>query len=265
VYYSKIVLQYLGSDFAGFQWQKNAPTIQSTLNHALSQYLGCEFSTMGASRTDSGVHALEQFVRLTSREAPSYLEAKEKLNQLLPKSIRCLSFTSSTQLFRPALDSTSKAYSYLFTNKERASLEDRKLIANISNPLTLEPMLECLEMIKGTHDFRYFSSTGSNVKTSVRKVMNCSLKEINPHEFFSHHPLFVIPSSIERCYELQIEADGFLKQMIRHLVAGLWRVGSGRLSPSEFKNLLDSPHSQKQLWRVATPSGLYLRKINYPD
>ncbi len=263
MFYSKAVIQYDGSNYAGFQWQKNAHTIQAAINHALALVQNGICTTMSASRTDSGVHALEQVIRITSSQPIEHPQLLEKLQNVLPAQIRILSLHPSQRSFNPALDSQSKQYSYLFTNRQIASSEDRKYIANISNPLNLQWIRACTKMIQGKHDFCNFVSTGSSVKTTIRDVSLCELHTINPHHFFADSPLFQIDLSLQECYQLKIEANGFLKQMIRHLVAALWRVGSGKLSVDEFAALLQAPKHPQQLWRVATPSGLYLQRINY--
>lgn len=263
MYYAKAMIQYDGSNYAGFQWQKNALSIQEDFNRTL-QKCGLEsFTTMGASRTDSGVHALEQVVRITSSQEIDGKSLLQRMQNNLPPQIRILNLTTTTQDFRPANDSLSKEYCYLFTNRLRAPLEERKYVANISNPLDLEAIKICLNALQGEHDFCNFFSTGSNVTTTIRTLKKCELKIINPHEFFQGNSLFPIPHELNQCFEFSFEANGFLKQMIRHMVAGLWRVGSGKMKPEEFIALLDSPRLTKQLWRVASPSGLYLCKINY--
>ncbi len=263
MFYSKAIIQYDGSHYAGFQWQKNAHTIQAAINQALEIVHPAPCTTMSASRTDSGVHALEQVIRITSTQAVNHGELLLTLNKTLPSQIKILTLDPCERSFNPALDSKSKEYAYLFTNRQIASIEERKYIANISNPLDIKKMKRCVSEIKGTHDFCNFVSTGSSVKTTIRSVIHCELSEINPHHFFTASTLFSLPLEVERCYQLKIEANGFLKQMIRHLIAALWRVGSGKLTEAEFISLLQAPRIDKQLWRVATPSGLYLCKINY--
>lgn len=263
--YYKAQVQYAGTDYAGFQWQNNLKTVQSEFNEALSKLLEGKFTTKGASRTDTGVHALDQVIKITSEniiESSSFLP---KLNAALPASIRCLHLEACHGKFQPGTEAVSKEYRYFFTNKTQVSKEESQFIANISNPLNEQVMLKCMEQLQGIHDFVNFYSTGSNVKSSIRTVHSCHLKQVNPHDIFTGNSLFPIPSHLDQCYELRIEADGFIKQMIRHIVSGLWMVGSGKLSVEDFRILLNGPKKEKQLWKVASPNGLYLFKINYSD
>ena len=101
------------------------------------------------------------------------------------------------------------------------------------------------------------------MKSTVRNIKVCELEIINPQNIFYGSELFKVDSSITECYQFKIEADGFLKQMIRHIIRGLWMVGSGKLSIEDFKQLLDGPLVTRQLWKVANPKGLFLYKINY--
>lgn len=264
MYYYKTTIQYQGTNYAGFQWQNGIQTVQSEFNSAISQLIGGKITTTAASRTDTGVHAMEQIVKVSSSspiDCSSFLEA---FNQVLPRDIRCLAIETCHGLFRPAAEAISKEYRYFFTNKTQVSKEDCQFIANISNELDLEAMKICVRALAGKHDFCNFYSSGSNVKSTIRDISFCELSVINPHDVFSGMDLFPIPKTLGSCYELRIEANGFLKQMIRHIVSALWMVGSGKISPDDFLTLLNGPKNEKQLWKVASPNGLFLYRINYP-
>lgn len=141
--------------------------------------------------------------------------------------------------------------------------DDRRFISNLANPLNFKSMVSCAQLIRGSHDFQNFCSTGSNVKTTVRNVLVCELTEVDPRTLFQDKELFKIPSDLEKCFQLQIEANGFIKQMIRHLMSALWLVGSGRMTEKEFAELLDGPKVDKQMWKPAPARGLYLYRITY--
>ena len=263
MHYYRALIQYDGTGYAGFQWQQDAVTIQSALNQALSNLISGKFSTLGASRTDTGVHAHGQVVKVTSENALETATFAARLNQQLPSQIRMLHFESCSGLFNPSTAPLSKEYRYLFTNQQIVAEENRRFIANMAVPLNTPDMHRCIEMIRGKHDFCNFTSTGSNVKTTIREVQLCELSEINPQHLFARKSVFPLSQDITQCYQLRIEANGFLKQMIRHLVAALWMVGSGKMSRDEFELLLNGAKVDKQLWKLATPKGLHLIKINY--
>ena len=265
MYYYKTKIQYEGTDYAGFQWQNGIQTIQSEFNNAISKLIDGNFSTMAASRTDTGVHAMEQVVKISSKNPIDLFSFLEAFNNVLPSKIRCIDIESCSGLFKPAVEAISKEYRYFFTNKTLVAKEERQFIANISNNLDLDAIMICVGALVGIHDFCNFYSSGSNVKTTVRSISSCELLVINPHNIFTGLELFQIPKNLCSCYELRIVANGFLKQMIRHIVSALWMVGSGKISPDEFCNLLDGPKNINQKWKVARPNGLFLYRINYSN
>lgn len=257
-----MTIQYEGTNYAGFQWQNGIKTIQSELNFSISKLIDGKITTSAASRTDTGVHAMEQVVKISSSKPIDFSSFVETFNKILPPQIRCIDFKSCEGLFRPAVDTQSKEYRYFFTNMTKVSKDDREFIANISNVLDFDAMMICVRGLVGEHDFCNFYSSGSNVKSTIRIISFCDLSEVNPHEIFSESELFKTPKALCNCYELRIEANGFLKQMIRHIVSALWMVGSGKISTDDFFSLLDGPKVVKQLWKVASPNGLFLYRIN---
>lgn len=260
--YYKAIIQYDGTNYCGFQWQKDISSIQNDFNQTLKQLMAGKITTMGASRTDSGVHALEQLVKITSEhqiECESFLI---KLNSTLPAQIKCLSLALCEGSYRPTTASSSKEYRYLFTNTLRSGCVDQKFLANNPYPLDLELMKKCALEIMGRHDFRNFCSAGSNVKSTIRDILCCELTEVDPHEVLSKSDLFLLPKDLKHCYQLRIEGTGFLKQMVRHLMSALWLVGGGKLSAAEFSALLNGSDKSKRLWKVAAPQGLYLYRFN---
>lgn len=261
-FYYKAKVQYDGTDYYGFQWQKDLRTIQSDINQALSEVVPGKISTMGASRTDTGVHALDQYVKITSENEIDCSSFLSHINKSLPSQIRCLAITPCEKGFKPASDGISKEYRYFFTNTIGENHAERRFIANNPYPINLEAMKFCAQALVGKHDFHNFVSMGSNVKTTVREITSCELSEINPHELFAQSEIFQV--DVIKCYQLRIEGNGFLKQMIRHLMTAMWKVGNGRLSVEEFILLLNGPKREKTLWKVAHPKGLFLYRIQYP-
>jgi len=263
MFYYKSRIQYDGSDYAGFQWQNGLKTIQDDFNKTLAKFVDGKVTTVGASRTDTGVHAYHQIVKITA-ENPIQLSL-ESLNTSLPAQIKCLSLESCDGQFKPSAHTLSKEYRYLFTNQSKVEYDDRRFVANISAPLDLEKIKFCVEALRGEHDFCNFYSEGSNVKSTVRNIFSSELSLVNPHRLFQDSPLFIFPENLQSCFQLKISANGFLKQMIRHIVSALWMVGSGKLSTDDFLNLLNGPKSPKQNWKVAAPNGLFLYQITYRE
>lgn len=260
-YYYKATIQYDGTNYCGFQWQKDIPTVQKEFNQSLKQLINGNISTVGASRTDTGVHAVEQIVKITTDQKLEVSIFLSELNKKLPSQVRCLSISPCAGLYKPASDHVSKEYRYLFTNILRSNGNDPKFVSNHPYVLNLDMMKKCALEIVGKHDFQNFCSAGSNVKTTIREILSCEISLVDPHTILQPANLFLLSANLKECYQLKIEGRGFLKQMVRHLMSALWLVGSCKISPIEFSLLLDGPKRTKRLWKVAPPHGLYLYRI----
>lgn len=249
--YHKAILQYDGSDRLGFQYLEGRPTIQGDLNQSLRQILKGEFTTRAASRTDKGVHAFAQVVKI-SAEDPTTIEVA-MLNAALPPHIRCLDLSSCAADFIPSIDQRSKEYRYLFTN----TLEH--YIAQAPTSLNMEAIQACVTKLKGKNDFKNFWSIGGVSNSTLRDIQECDLTLINPQELFKG-TLFTA-GDITTCWQFRIVGSGFLKHMVRHLVGALWQVGTGRLTTEEFANLLHGEQKTMRPWKKADPRGLYLLRV----
>jgi len=252
--YYKAIIQYDGSDRQGFQKQAGTPTIQGDLDLALQQILQGEFTTRAASRTDKGVHAIGQVVKI-STEDPQTLESG-KLNAALPSHMRCLAISPCPGDFIPSMDQVSKEYRYLFTNTP-----DQRYLAHAPSSLNIEQVQTCITMLKGTNDFRNFWSIGGVSSTTLRNILECDLTLINPQELF-RDTLFTA-GPVRSCWQFRIVGTGFLKHMVRHLVGALWLVGDGRLTVEAFAQLLHGEQKQQRPWKKADPRGLFLLKVSY--
>lgn len=257
--YYKAIIQYDGSDRTGFQWQEGMPTIQGDLNLTLQQILQGKVTTRSASRTDKGVHAFGQVIKI-SAEDPSNLDAA-RLNAALPSHIRCLDLSPCAGDFIPSVDQTSKEYRYVFTNTPGISGQDQRYIAQTPFPLNIENMQTCVSMLTGRNDFRNFWSIGGISNTTIRDILQCDLTTIDPRELFKDS-LFTA-GQVTSCYQFRIVGKGFLKHMVRHLVGALWMVGNGRLTVDDFSKYLHGELKEQRPWKKADPRGLYLLKVSY--
>jgi tRNA pseudouridine38-40 synthase len=257
--YYKATLQYDGTHYMGFQYQEGMPTIQADLNLSLQQILEGKVTTRAASRTDKGVHAFGQVVKI-SAEDPTPLNAS-RLNDALPSHMRCLALSPCAGDFIPSVDQLSKEYRYLFTNTPGVSGQDQRYIAQTPYNLNIDHIQSCVEMLKGRNDFKNFWSIGGISNTTVRDILECDLTMIDPRELFKG-TLFSA-GEVTSCWQFRIVGKGFLKHMVRHLVGSLWMVGNGRLSIKHFSQLLHGELQEARPWKKADPRGLYLLKVNY--
>lgn len=257
--YYKAIIQYDGSDRIGFQWQEGMPTIQGDLNESLQKILAGKVTTRSASRTDKGVHAFGQVVKISAEDSTPLNVAR--LNEVLPSHIRCLELEPCAGDFIPSVDQTSKEYRYVFTNTPGASGQDQRYIAQTPFTLNFEAIQACVQMLKGKNDFKNFWSIGGLSNTTIREILECDLTMIDPRELFKD-TLFSA-GEVTSCWQFRIVGKGFLKHMVRHLVGSLWMVGNGRLTVNDFSNLLHGPLQEARPWKKADPRGLYLLKVSY--
>jgi tRNA pseudouridine38-40 synthase len=260
-YYYKASIQYDGTNYCGFQWQKDIPTIQSELNLSLGQLLGGKITTLGASRTDTGVHALEQIVKITSENRIDCESFLNELNKALPSEVRCLKIEACEWTFNPINFSPSKEYRYLFTNIQGTSGPEQRFLVNHPYNLNISTMQKCARMLVGKHDFKNFCFAGSNFKTTIREVFECEISEVNPHTVLNSE-LFPLSQDIRNCYQLRVVGQGFLKQMVRHFMSALWLVGREKISPDEFLLILEGQEKVVGRWKAASPRGLYLYRFS---
>lgn len=252
------IMQYDGTGRAGFMAQHGMLTIQGELNESLEKIIPVGFTSRAASRTDKGVHALAQVIKI-SLEAPVAL-SMEAVNSVLPAHMRCLDLSPCAAEFIPSMDQYSKEYRYFFTTTSDDG-HDPRYIASPPAPLDLTAVQACVALLTGTHDFKNFWSIGGTANTTIREVFSCELSLINPQEFFAN-TLFTAGAA-SSCWQFRIEGRGFMKHMVRHLVGALWSVGSGKLTVEEFQHLLTGPQKEQRPWRKADPQGLYLVKVRY--
>lgn len=263
MFYYKATVQYAGTNYAGFQWQPNLKTIQQEINHALSLLIDAEYSTMAASRTDTGVHAFNQVIKITSAKEINLNDSLVILNNDLPDDIKIITLNSVSGDFKPHIQTTSKEYLYLFTNDPKTiNLNEQPFIANFGKSLDMELIQQALSLFIGEKNFQNFYSEGSNVTSTIRRINLIELSKINPHELFQNS-LFFAPTDMDFCYQLKINGNGFLKQMIRHIVSSLWMVGTKKISLDELESILMGKKTNQQRWKVAPANGLFLHKIHY--
>lgn len=242
----KLIIEYDGSAYHGWQRQKDLATIQGTVEAALKVMIGQSVTVIGSGRTDAGVHALNQ---VASFLAETHLTAeifKRGLNSLLPEDIVVKDCQSVPDNFHARYNVSSKIYEYIILNRNLPSAIFRQYAWHIRKKLDLERMRAAVVCLNGTHDFSAFEGSGSPRSSPVRTVMNISLKD----RMDGGH--------LAVC----VEADGFLRCMVRNIVGTLVDVGKGRTSPGAFQDILKS-RDRKRAGATAPPHGLFLKEVKY--
>jgi tRNA pseudouridine38-40 synthase len=251
----KLIVQYKGTRYSGWQIQLGTSelTVQGELNRALSQISKSEsVKTLGAGRTDAGVHALGQVVKAAIPLTIAPENLVKALNVNLPDDIRVISAEVSDEQFMPTIHAKSKEYHYRFTSQRMFTAFQNDLIVNYPFDLNLEKMREACHLLVGEHDFANFYTEGTEVSSSVRTIFSCDIVEIAQGDWGMLPPHFM----------LRITGNGFLKQMVRLLVGAIWNVGRGKITLEEFRSAL-GPTKVQRLGPVAPPNGLYMVRVNY--
>lgn len=241
----RMTLQYLGTNYSGWQIQPSRPTVQETVSNTLSHLAGYRISVTGAGRTDAGVHALQQVAHFCFPEKDSIPDLKKALNALLPWDIRVTDLVEAPHDFHARKSAVRKRYEYhLFLGEVLPPfLHNRAL--HLPTGFKKKPAAEAAGELIGTHDFSTFTGAGSPVLNKVRTITKSQF--------------------IKKKGELlvyRIEADGFLLHMVRNIVGTLIEVGRGKIDPSLIPSIIGSL-DRNQAGPTAPPHGLFLTRIWY--
>ena len=252
----KLLLKYNGYGYQG--WQKQAhsdQTIQGQLEKSLIKISKSEkLHTIGSGRTDSGVHALGQVVRIEIELDIDPNALVKALNSNLPDSIQCLACETSNDKFNPVFDAKEKTYRYIFCTGERRNPHLSQLVTFLDREMDFELMKDACQAYVGKHDFADFYTTGTEVSSTVREIFSCKLHKITNTSFFG--------DLVGEMYEFEVTGSGFLKQMVRLMMGTLWNIGLGKVTTQELVEKLREPNGNK-LAPVAASQGLYLDNVKY--
>jgi len=243
----RLILEYNGSSFFGFQKQPQAPTIQAALESALSRLLNQKTKIQAASgRTDTGVHAEYQVVNFKTAHGMPLPQIQKGLNALLPAPIAVKKVTAMPVDFHARYHARSKVYEYRIWNAPvRSPLTERAV--HIPGKLDTVKMKKGILILKGRHDFRSFaSSRGPSYpdKDTVRTISRFQLIE-------EGHLL-----------TFRVEADGFLYHMVRNLMGALVELGKGKITLNELRKILQSK-DRRLAGSMAPAEGLTLTRVTY--
>jgi tRNA pseudouridine38-40 synthase len=240
----KLTIEYDGSAYVGWQRQPSGPTIQETIETSLRTITGENIKLSGSGRTDSGVHALGQVASFRTETALSPSELQKGLNSLLPKDIVITAAEDAEPGFHAQLSAKSKTYIYKILSRPYPSALLREKAWFIPYPLKARLMGEAASALIGEHDFRAFAQSEAAVKSTVRTVLGAGI------------------TKRKDILEFSIEADGFMKRMVRLIVGTLVQVGKEKITPAQFRAILESGEKTKFV-HAAPAHGLYLKEVKY--
>ena len=241
----KLVLEYDGSNYHGWQRQRGVLTIQEVVETRLAIMTQAPVRLTGAGRTDAGVHARGQVANFFSETRIPPERLRHGLNGLLPDDIVALDLALVSNRFHARFHARSKVYEYRIYNGPTPPALGRQYGWHIGQPLRWDSMERCLKLLEGKHDFSSFRATGSNVRSSERIVLSTG----------------IAPAG-EDIQAITIEANGFLRYMVRNIVGTLVEVGRGKLTAEEFSAIV-AACDRKQAGMTAPARGLCLLEVRY--
>ena len=240
----KLIIEYDGTNYGGWQKQKNNKTIQESIEKAIYKVTGEEVTLFGSSRTDAGVHARGMVANFETSSRIPEEKFREAINGKLPDDIAIINSQEVDKEFHARYCSKGKTYSYSIINRYEKVAIGKQYSYHIREVLDVEKMNEACRYFVGTHDFRAFRTAGSSVKTSIRTVSELYI-ENNYDEL-----------------KIYITADGFLYNMVRIIVGTLIEVGKGKIEPDTIEDIILSLDRTRS-GPCVPPNGLILEKVYY--
>jgi tRNA pseudouridine38-40 synthase len=246
----KLTLAYDGTDFAGWQWQPGRRTVQDELEQALARITGQKVRCMASGRTDAGVHALGQVagVRLETRlDGPTLCKA---LNAELPADMVVFEVVETYPDFHAIRDAVRKRYRYLIQDGRPRDVFARKYVWHTYRRLDVEAMAEAARPLVGTHDFTSYQTGGSMRLTTERTVLDLVVERRQ--------------AELTDRVVIEVEADGFLYNMVRNIVGTLVAVGKGK-QPIAWPAEALAARNRQAAGETAPAQGLYLVQVEYKE
>ncbi|CCY53703.1 tRNA pseudouridine synthase A 2 [Coprococcus sp. CAG:782] len=240
----KLIVAYDGTNYCGWQTQINGITVEEVLNKTLSGLLKEDIRVIGASRTDSGVHALGNVAVFDTESKIPGDKFSFALNQRLPEDIRIQESCQVADDFHPRFCDTIKTYEYKILNRKFALPTERLYSAFVYYPLDVEKMQMAAAYLVGEHDFKSFCSSGSQVESTVRTITDISVEK--------HGEMISI----------RVSGNGFLYNMVRIIVGTLMKIGLGVWEPERMEEILNAC-DRNAAGPKAEARGLTLVEIRY--
>lgn len=237
-------ISYDGTDYAGWQVQKNAPTVQEKLNEAVFALTGERVSVTGSGRTDAGVHAAGQVAHFVTESALPPEKYAPALNVFLPPDIRVLSSRAVPDSFHAVRSAKRKTYVYSFYRAETELPLKERYAVRIYGETDLENMRNCAAVFVGKHDFTCFLASGSDVKDAVRTIFSLEITERGDD------------------LSLSVTGDGFLYNMVRILAGTLLEAAKGKRTPADCAALL-AGKDRSPAGKTMPAKGLCLVSVEY--
>ncbi len=241
----KIIIEYDGTDFVGWQKQENGLSIQSSLEVTIKKMTSETVSVFGAGRTDSGVHAKGQVAHFELSKNISLDNIRDGINQhLRPLPIAILDVKEVNNDFHARFSAKIRTYEYLIINRRGPLTFNKNLIWGVFKKLNIDAMKEAALIFVGKHDFNAFRSIDCQSSSSIKTIQSCSIKKNYRH------------------ITLNVSAKSFLHSQVRIMVGTLVEAGKGKFNSSDVKDIIKS-RDRSKAGATAPAHGLYLLKVGY--
>ena len=241
----KLTIEYDGTAYHGWQIQPGLMTIQGVMREQISQITQQEVNLIGAGRTDAGVHALAQVANFQTESTIDLPSLQRGLNSLLPPDIVITGVEEVAEGFHARFSARCKTYEYRILHQSYPSAILRHYAWFIHDELDLPSMTKCGALLIGSHDFSSFRASGDESRHSIREVIRLEIEHREDN-------LIVIA----------IEANAFLREMVRSIVGTLVDVGRGKTSFAEFKEIFGA-QDRRRAGMTAPAHGLFLTEVKY--
>ena len=239
-----VEISYDGSNYHGWQVQKNALTVQEVFQNAVEKVFCERIDIKGCSRTDSGVHANSYFINFKTDKTIPVDKIVMALNTYLPKDIAVLSCKEVSADFHARYSVESKEYVYKLYNGKIRNPFYNNYAFHYRYPINEAYLNEQAKAFIGTYDFSGFCASASDVEDTVRTVKNFEVSRDGDMVYFT------------------VEADGFLYNMVRIMVGTLIFINEGKIKANELKDIIESK-DRKRAGKTVPPQGLYLNRVKY--
>lgn len=246
----RLLIAYDGTAYAGWQRQKEQPTIQGALEDKIALMTRESVTLYGAGRTDAGVHALGMCANFKTRSGIPCLGFRKGLNSLLPPDIRVLALDEAAEGFHSRFDARGKTYFYQVITTPMILPTQRLYYAHFPEAYDLKAMDLALSVLLGEHDFASFEAAGSRDLTLT--------KGRGAVRTIQHKRIFTIPGG----FTVEIRGDGFLRHMVRNIIGTLIPVGQGEKTVANFKKILYAKE-RSEAGDTAPAQGLFLKEVFY--
>lgn len=239
-----LIIEYDGTNYCGWQVQKNGVSVQQRLEEAVERAVGVKTAVHSAGRTDAGVHALGQVAHFDAQTDIPADKFFYVLNTLLPDDIRIKKSYETAADFHARFDAKGKHYRYVIRNARQKGAVDRLYCMFEPVPLDLERMRQAAAYIEGTHDFAAFCAAGTDVKGTVRTVYSVEVGRDGDY------------------ITIDVKGGGFLYNMVRIIAGTLMGVGKGKLTPEAVREAIEAK-DRTLAGATAQPHGLFLVEVYY--